>query len=175
MTNAPISAPRDVAAPAGERRAADDDGGDRVELERLAGLRRGGGQLGGDDEPGHRGAEAADHVDAQLDALDRDAGELGGALVAADRVDPAAERRLAGEERRDGREQRPSARSRPGSPSDLAAAELLEAGVAELRAAAEVGVGLAVGDQQGDAAGDVEHAERGDERGDAEARSRASR
>ena len=47
----------DVAAPARERGAADDDRGDRVELERLAGLRGGGHELGGDDQADHRGAE----------------------------------------------------------------------------------------------------------------------
>ena len=54
----------DGAAPAGQRRPADDDGGDRVELERLAGCGAADVELGGDDQARHRRAEPGDHVDA---------------------------------------------------------------------------------------------------------------
>ena len=90
MTKAPMIVPHDRAAATGQRGAAEDDRGDRVELEVVArgGVR--GDQLRGDDQAHRRGAEAADHVDEHLGAVDAHAGQLRRALVAADRVDARA-------------------------------------------------------------------------------------
>ena len=92
-----------------------------------------------------RGAEPGDDVDADLDPLDRDAGQLRGALVAA-RWRTASGRRRAVQHQRWTRD-----RERPPSPHgdrDARAAappSTVEAGVAEPGLAAEVGVGRAVG------------------------------
>ena len=80
----------DGAVAAGEQHAADDDGDDRVEDERLA---------VGDlravvedrlDDADEGGPEAAAHVQGDLDLVGRDAGGAGALLVAADREDPVA-------------------------------------------------------------------------------------
>ena len=86
---------------AGERRAADRDRGDRVELHAEA------DEIGvarridrHDDEAGDAGAEAADRVDPALDRCDRHAGQPRRPLVAADRQDLAAEQGRAAASRR---------------------------------------------------------------------------
>ncbi len=71
MTNAPMSVPAIVPRPPHERRAAEHDGRDRVELERLARGRVRGAELGRDNETDEAGAESGDHVDEKRDAATR--------------------------------------------------------------------------------------------------------
>src|SRR6476659_7992003 len=54
----------------------------------------GGDQLRGSNQPGHRAAEAADHVNSHLNAVHIDAGQLGGAFITPHSVDLTPEWRL---------------------------------------------------------------------------------
>jgi hypothetical protein len=75
-----------VPATAVEGRAADDDGGDGVEL--IAEARVGCGRVepGRDEQPGHGGQATAERVNPQLDAIDEQAAEQRRSLIPADRV-----------------------------------------------------------------------------------------
>ena len=98
---------------------------------------------------------------------DRHAGELGRPLVAAHRVQPAAEGGAGDDEGHDGGEDdhEPHRRRQAQGTGD---SEEGEAGVAEGLLTGQVGVGGALGDEQARAAGHVHGAEGGDEGGDAE-------
>ena len=62
------ASPDDVPDAAGEQRAADDDRGDRVELHADGVQAVAGEHVEGEQQAAERGAEAADHVDADLRA-----------------------------------------------------------------------------------------------------------
>ena len=79
------------AAPTHQARAADDDGGDRVELETGAGIGFALPVLGDEEDAGDPGQQPGNQVGRELDLGDLDARELGGLDVAADRIDVAAE------------------------------------------------------------------------------------
>src|SRR5206468_3367862 len=78
------------AVAAGEQDAADDDGDDGVEDEGLAVGDLGSVVEDGLDHADQGGAEAAGHVQGDLDPVDGDAGGAGALLVAADGEDPVA-------------------------------------------------------------------------------------
>ena len=82
-----------AAAPAHQTRSADDDGGDRVELEAGAGVRLALPILGDEQNAGDSGQEGGDEIRGQLDLRDLDAGEFRRFDVAADGIDIAAEGR----------------------------------------------------------------------------------
>src|SRR5215218_523186 len=158
----------DVAASAGECRAADDDSGDGIELERLTQLRSGAGELGGEDDASRCGAEAADHVDPHLDPADGHACQLRGPLVASGRVDPAAVRRPPQHQDCDEGEQDhdPDAVRYP---QQAPASDGAVSGVPQCRVAAQSRIGGPIGDEQCRAPGDVEHAKGGYEGSNVEA------
>src|SRR5262249_7594436 len=81
----------DFAGTTGEGRAANDHGGDDVELVHQAVGGRAAFELRGHHDAAEAGQRAADRIDEQEDALDADAGKAGGFRVAADGVDMAAE------------------------------------------------------------------------------------
>ncbi len=89
---------------AGQGGAADHHRGDGVQLVELTQVGGGGGDVGDLQDADHPRAQAGQDVDPGLHALDRYAGQLGGALVAAGRVQPAAERRTGEHDREDHRE-----------------------------------------------------------------------
>src|SRR6185437_11098543 len=81
----------DRAVAAENRAAADDDGGDRVEFAQLSG---GGNEASIErvvDDAGARRADRGDEQGGKADAPCVDAGEIGGPLIAADRIDLLAE------------------------------------------------------------------------------------
>ena len=81
----------DGADAAVERRAADDGGGDHVQLQHVAQGRAAGPGAGGEDDACQASQQADQGVDLELRLRHRDAGDLRGHLVAADGVDGAAE------------------------------------------------------------------------------------
>ena len=85
----------DGAVAAENRAAADDDGGDAVELAELAGDRIEAAEIGDVDEPGHGRADGAEEERDEADAVGVDAGIGGGADVAAGRVELLAEGHVA--------------------------------------------------------------------------------
>src|SRR5699024_11693304 len=79
--------PGDPADPAGHGCAADEAGGDRVQLEHVPGARLGTVHPGGVDDAGDRGQEAHVRHHPEVDRLDLHPGELGRVQVAPDGVD----------------------------------------------------------------------------------------
>ena len=142
---------------AGERRAADRDRGDRVELHAEAdqiGVAR---RIDRDDhQPGDAGAQAADRIDPALDPGDRNAGEPRRPLVAADRQDLPAEQRAA-QRPRGGGDQRQHDDHLARHAEDAAKADELEGRVVEH-------LQVAVGHHLPDAAAGDEHDQRADDR-----------
>ena len=72
----PVSVPQHVAAAAGERDPANDRGADGVHFESRPQVGDGGADPRGKDQPRHPGEKPADHVEEDLVALHRDAGEV---------------------------------------------------------------------------------------------------
>ena len=111
----------DRAAAAEQAGAADHDGGDRDELEAHSRDRLRRAEPRGEDEPREAAEEAADRIDAELHQLDVDARCPRRVLVAADRIDVAAEAGPVEDQRGDERHRKQnddresgSARSSPG-------------------------------------------------------------
>ena len=100
MTARPDDRREEGESPAGpERRSADDDGEDRIELEVQADVVRVRcPDVRARDEAGDTGAQPAEHVGEELHALLVHATEEARAGVDPDRLDEHAERRLAGQE-----------------------------------------------------------------------------
>ena len=94
MTSAPAIVPADRARAAEQARAADDDGGDRVEQQRLARLRGAGGEAAGVHRPRDARHDGGEQVEPQRQRLDVDAGAIRGGLARADRVGVLPEARL---------------------------------------------------------------------------------
>ena len=165
----PSTRAEDRAAPAGQRRAADDDHGDDLELVAGSAVRI--GRRGADraDDPGegrhHRGQDEQRH----LDPVDVDAARPRGDRIAAGRLDPVAVFRLrqhvAENDRRGGEpEERGVDPERP----DI---EIADQEVGEpLPAGAPGALGKAVSDEQRRPAHDEQHAEGDEEGGDLEPR-----
>ena len=99
MMKAPITVPAEGEAPAGERRAADHDGEDGVDLEEQPGaVGVGGGGVGCDHQPGQAGEHGAHDVHGPRDRARRNAGQARRLRVAADRLEQHAERGAAGQQ-----------------------------------------------------------------------------
>ena len=105
----------DRSAAAEQTRAADDDGGDRVELVELAGARIAGVQARRDEHAGQAGGHAAHRIDRDQHAIDANARQPRRVAIAARRVDVPAERRPHQQQPREREharhDARPSARS----------------------------------------------------------------
>ena len=89
----------DAAAPAENRRAAEDDGRDRRQLEAGPGVGPRLAQPGGVDQPGDAGGAARQQVDEREAPADRDAGEAGAFRRVADRAQRASDGRRVDEDR----------------------------------------------------------------------------
>ena len=89
----PTEGAGEAAAPAHQAGAADDHGGDGVELEPGAGIRLALPVLGHVEHGGDAGEQAGEGIGGDLDPADVDARQPRRLLIAADRVDVAAERR----------------------------------------------------------------------------------
>src|SRR5213594_5171508 len=145
----------DAAFPAGQRRAAQHDGRDGVQLEPHPGGRLRGVQAGGQDDRADGGQDPADHVDQRLVRGNIHAGEPRRLLVAADRIHVAPEDGLREDPIRDqGDQDHDDHRHR--DPRHLAGAQPDE----RIR---EPGDRTAVSIDKGQAAADGQHAQRSDE------------
>src|SRR5690606_15041319 len=156
--------PEDRGLAAAQGRAADDDGGDRLELvpEPEAGLGR--VEPRRHDDAREPGEDARDRVDHDLPAPHVDAGDRRRLLVGADGQRVPADERLAEQHARDdgGDEEDEDGVRQPGH-------ELAERDLAEARDVGEVD-GLGAGDDERQALRDHHGRERRDERRDAEER-----
>ena len=111
MTAAPGQRADHGAVAAEDRPAADDDGGDGVELAELPGGRVEAAEERGVDDAGHGRAQGGEHQRDEAHAPGVDAGIVGGAAVAAGRVDHLPERRVGEDDAGDDRRSRSSTRS----------------------------------------------------------------
>ena len=137
-TRTPSSVPSSVPRPPEQAGAAENDRGDDGQLEAAAGGGLAGVHQRGKDQPGKAGQEPGDDEDEELQPLGPHAREPRRALVGADRIDVAAERRapehdVGGDEHHRGDDDRDRDRA------DIAGADLGEgahadAGSAPLRA-----------------------------------------
>ena len=125
-------------------------------------------ELRSDDQADGGGAEAADHVDDHLRALDLDARQFRRSLVAADGKDVAAKRRTLGDKQghqhKDGHDP-----DRIVDAQEFARAQLRKTRVAQFGPPDDVGEGIAVVGEHGKPARDIHHTQRGDKGGDIEA------
>ena len=99
---APTTVPQTRPMPPLQRRAADHDGGDRLQLPQEPGGRRRGAEARHVDEHGDADADPLDHVGERADAPDRHARIARHVLVGAERDDVAPEGRLVEDQRGDG-------------------------------------------------------------------------
>ena len=156
--------------PAGEARAADHDGADRVELVEVAADGRGAAEPRAEQHGGDAGEQSREHVDAEDRLPHRHAGDPRGLAVAADGDDVAAVARPVEHDPAEDRDREEDV-DRGRDPEDPAAAEpeQRERGGIPERAAVEVeqADGQLVVQEQRDASGDREHRERRDEGDDA--------
>ena len=95
------------ACPAGEGDAAEDGGGQHIELEADADGRRDAAETAGDQHRDKADQETVDRVEADDRAADRNAAELRGTRVAADGVDAEADDRPGQDEGADDEDRRP--------------------------------------------------------------------
>ena len=152
----------DPAGAAGDGDAAEQRGGQRLELEILADIRAGAAEPGGGDHRGEAGEQPARAIEDGADAVDRDAGEPRARLVGAERIEPRAGRREAERGRGDeiGRHDERDEMDR--QEPEGAAAEAGETG-------ADAADRRAAGQRDREAGIDIAGAEGGDQRHDAEA------
>ena len=97
----PMAMPSGRPGAAGKRDPAEDHGGEHVELESDADGRRDAAKPPGDQHGDEADQHAVDGVEADDRAPDRDAAQVGGAWVAADRVDAQPRHRAGQDERPD--------------------------------------------------------------------------
>src|SRR5699024_4121735 len=148
-----------IADAAGQGGAADHHGGDGGQLVSGAGGGAGRSQLRGQHQASDGGANAGQDVHHAGGQLDRHARQLGGAGVAAGRVQPAAKRgAVEYDTEHDGGDNHDEHAHR--NIEQTVEAEPVETGIAQFRFAVEVVVGQAVGNEQRDAAHGVQRAQR---------------
>src|SRR5688572_29126046 len=163
-----------AAVAAEDRPAADDDGGDGVELAELPRGRVEAAEKGGVDDAGHGRAQGGEHQRDEAHAPGVDAGIVGGAAVAAGGVDHLTERRVGEDDAEDDRDrdhpqrlyadrfaesaQRTAADVDPKVIEDVA-----DLAAQQVEALGEAGQLLAGDDPGRQPARDVEHAEGRDE------------
>src|SRR3954452_12197855 len=150
----------DRRASAAQRRAADDRGGDGLQLEPGADVRVAGREEREAHHPGDPAEQAHEHERLDAHARDGDAGERGRLRVGADRPDAVTER---GQAEDDGQDD-------PGDDQDPDRDRQAERGAAEGREERALGPRggdlLAVAQREGDPAKNRRRGERGDDRGD---------
>ena len=147
------------AGSAGKGDAAQDGGGEHVELEADADRRRDAAEPPGDQHRDEADQQAVDRVEADDGPADRNAAEFGRARVAADRVDAQPRHRAGQDERADDEDA-------DGDDHGVLDAEDLAPAQFEQRFRETVDGGAA--DDEGEAAVEREHRQRHDERRDAE-------
>ncbi len=165
LRTATMSAPNGAGDPplaAGQRRAAEDDRDDAVELEADADVRVAGAEPRAEDDRGETGGEAGHRVQSDVHARDVDAGDPGRLLVAADRVHVAAEDGVVQEHREEDCDERSDDDRVRDDTEHVACPEVGPV----LRQADE---DRARGDEERRPSGDVEGPQRRDDRRDTEA------
>ena len=101
MSSTPRNAPRIVPTPPDKAGAAEDHGRDHLELDALPGEHHGGVEPRGEQRAGKPGEKAHDDEEDEHRAIDIDAGQLGGAGIAADVVGLAEIARASDQKRED--------------------------------------------------------------------------